>query len=172
MMNANDLKVILRDLAAAFPGTAVSSDMAELWAKYLSDQPVDIGKEAADTWIRARNEFPSVSDFRAACGQVARLRRQEKITDEVISTAPRDRFGERNVEAVRDALEAALRHDADGAALPVLTVAPPLPKRGHGCISGYTENANGAMIPCRVCNYPAYERWASGEYRSRRVIPG
>lgn len=179
-MNDTEFLSTLRKLAAAFPNAPMSEDTLSVWAEYFADRDARDFAEAADEWIGVEERFPTIAQFKRYVGVAARRRRQAAITDEIEATAPRDRTGEHNIALVREALQAALRkddethpEDAAAAALadarPVLTVGPPIPvTTAHHCSRGFVEDLDtGAVIPCRECNYPAYQRWVDGQYRPR-----
>lgn len=184
-MNPNAFRDTLTRLAAAFPGAPMTDGTVDIWWEFFQTYDDADFATAATEWIGSMDRFPSIAQFKGAVGKAARVRRQQRITDEIVETAPRDRTGERNVAAVRDVLEAALRRDLDdhpeeaaaaavAAARPVLTVGPPLPAtRGHGCTQGFEELPEhpGTVIPCQVCNYPAYQRWEQRKYEPQRLLP-
>lgn len=176
-MNAADTRVVLGDLAAAFPYFTVSAEVVTVWSDHLEPIAADVATKAVWMWTETQDRPPSVAQFLQACRDELRSRRTELAEE---STGP-DRqtpLGKGFVAALRAALQA----KAAGTD-PVAAFEEARPRgvaereetfvcwrcEDRGLIE-VDERGHGTYRPCEDCRGSEHARWRAGRYELVRRL--
>src|SRR6185436_18114105 len=66
----NQLKVLIKGLVAAYPNAGISPDTTTIYARMLTDIPVDLLQRAIEDQIATNKFFPTIAEIRASAQNV------------------------------------------------------------------------------------------------------